>query len=420
MHNRLRSRSILAVLVVGLIVLLAGSLVACGEESTATTAAPGTTAGPTTTAAPNTTAAPTTTAAELTTTTLGEPQELTISAASSLKAAFTEAAAAFDEANNAKTTLNFDASGTLQKQIESGAPVDVFAAAAMKQVNALVEGGFIDEAAVRVFAGNEIVVAMPVDSSLEVASFEDLTKADVKKVAYGDPAAAPHGVYAEETMATLGILDQVKPKVIYTKNASQTLTYVTSGEVDAGIMFSTDAVAGGEEVKVAAVSDPSWHGTIVYPAAMVAASKNKDLAQAFVDFLVGPEGQAILQKHGFVPPPATGGTVEVKGMVAQPATLTLADFQAMKVTSVTAEHPKNGATEYTGVLLSDLMAALGVQSTAQTLNMTASDGFMGTVNLAELDANAMIAIGDVGKLSAVMPGQTGKAWVQDIVVLDFQ
>ena len=414
MHHRLSSRSILAVLLVGLIVLLAGGLVACGEEATDTTAAPSTTAGATTTAAP------TTTAAEPTTTTLGEPQELTVSAASSLKAAFTEAGAAFDAANNAKTTFNFDASGTLQKQIESGAPVDVFAAAAMKQVKALVEGKFIDQAAVRVFASNEIVVALPADSTLGVASFEDLTKADVKKVAYGDPAAAPHGLYAEEAMTTLGIFDQVKPKVIYTKNASQTVTYVTSGEVDAGIMFSTDAVAAGEEVKVAAVSEPSWHGEIVYPAAVVAGSENKDIAQAFVDFLMSTEGQAILQKHGFIPPPAAGGSVEVKGLVAQSATLTLADFQAMKVTTITAEHPKKGATEYTGVLLSDLMAALGVQSAAQTLNMAASDGFMGTVNLAELDANAMIAIGEDGKLSAVMPGQTGKAWVQDIVTLDFQ
>ncbi|NLO27625.1 MAG: molybdate ABC transporter substrate-binding protein [Actinobacteria bacterium] len=419
MHHRPSCRSTLAVLLVGLLVLLAGSLVACGEETTDTTVASGTATGPTATVDP-TVAAPTTTDAEPTTTTLGKPRELTVSAASSLKAAFTEAGAAFDKANNAKTTFNFDASGTLQKQIESGAPVDVFAAAAMKQVNALVEGKFIEQAAVGVFAGNEIVVAVPTDSALEVASFEDLAKADVKKVAYGDPAAAPHGVYAEEAMTTLGILDQVKPKVIYTKNASQTLTYVTSGEVDAGIMFSTDAVAGGEEVKVAVVSDPSWHGEIVYPAAVVAGSANQDLAQAFVAFLMGAEGQAILEKHGFVPPPASGATVDVKGLVAEPTTFTLADLQALKVTTITAEHPKNGATEYTGVLLSDLMAAVGVQSTAQVLNIAASDGFMGMVNLAELDANAMIAFGDDGKLDSVMPGQTGKAWVKDVVVLDFQ
>ena len=208
MHHRLSSRSILAVLLVGLIVLLAGSLVACGEEATDTTAAPGTTEGPAATQSPTTAAGPGTTAAEPAATTLGDPQELTVSAASSLKAAFTEVGAAFDKARNAKTTFNFDASGTLQKQIESGAPVDVFAAAAMKQVKALVEGKFIDQAAVRVFASNEIVVALPADSTLGVASFEDLTKADVKKVAYGDPAAAPHGLYAEEAMTTLGIFDQ--------------------------------------------------------------------------------------------------------------------------------------------------------------------------------------------------------------------
>jgi len=114
------------------------------------------------------------------------------------------------------------------------------------------------------------------------------------------------------------------------------------------------------------------------------------------------------------------GTMEVKGLVDNPMTLTVADLQKMKVTTITAEHPKKGATEYTGVLLSDIMAAVKAQSGATVLNMGASDGFMGTVTLAELDANAMIAIGDDGTLNAVMPGQSGKAWVSDVITLEFQ
>lgn len=117
---------------------------------------------------------------------------------------------------------------------------------------------------------------------------------------------------------------------------------------------------------------------------------------------------------------ATSGTMVVKGLVDNPMTLTAADLKAMKVTTITAEHPKKGATEYTGVLLSDLMTGVKVQSGATVLNMGASDGFMGTVTLSELDANAMISIGDDGKLNAVMPGQTGKAWVSDIITLEFQ
>ena len=115
-HRFLRS-SIVAVAFAALIVLLLVGLAACGSDSSETTAGLSDTA----------------------TSAAGEVQELTVSAASSLKGAFTEIAAAFDQANNAKTTLNFDAAGTLQKQIEGGAPVDVFASAAPKQVNNLLE-----------------------------------------------------------------------------------------------------------------------------------------------------------------------------------------------------------------------------------------------------------------------------------------
>ena len=294
MNHRLRLNPKAAIALAVLLVLLVVGLAACGSDSeTTTTAAPVT----------STTATPSTTVAS-TSTTVGPPQELTVSAAASLKGAFTDIGAAFDAANNAKTTFNFDASGTLQQQIEAGAPVDVFASAAMKQVTGLLEKSLLDEASVKVFASNEIVLAVPADSTLGITSLQDLTRPEVKKVAYGDPADAPHGKYAEEALTTLGIFDQVKPKVIYTKNATQTLEYVTSGEVDAGIMFSTDAIAGGDEIKVAATSDPSQHGEIVYPLGVVTASKNKTLAQAFVDFVMGPEGQAILLSYGFVAAPA--------------------------------------------------------------------------------------------------------------------
>ncbi len=118
--------------------------------------------------------------------------------------------------------------------------------------------------------------------------------------------------------------------------------------------------------------------------------------------------------------PATSGTMKVKGMVDNPKTLTVDDLKAMKVTTITAEHPKKGSMQYTGVLLSDIMAAVGVQSGATVLDIGATDGYMGEVTLAELDPNCMIAIADDGKLNAVMPGQTGKAWVSDIISLDFK
>jgi molybdate transport system substrate-binding protein len=145
---------------------------------------------------------------------------------------------------------------------------------------------------------------VPADSKLGITSFQDLAKADVKQVTYSDPKVAPHGVAAEEILNKLGLFDQVKPKVIYAANVSAALAYVSKGEVDVGIIFATEAVAGGDTVKIAATSDPSWHSRIAYPIAVVSASKIKTLAQAFVDFVAGSEGQSILQKYKFLAAPA--------------------------------------------------------------------------------------------------------------------
>ena len=150
--------------------LLVVALAACGSDGagTATTGAGG-----------------------ATTSAIGGERELTVSAASSLKNAFTEIGTAFDAANDSDTTFNFDGSGTLQRQIEAGAPVDVFASAATKQMTALVDQDLVDPESVQVFAGNEIVLVVPAESKLAMSTFEDLTTADVKKITYGDPKAAP-------------------------------------------------------------------------------------------------------------------------------------------------------------------------------------------------------------------------------------
>ncbi len=302
MQSKFFRRTLPVAVVFALLVILAFALAACGSatnssstvsSAVATTVASVTTAPPTT-APPTTTATPTTSAAV---------QPLLVSAAASLRNAFAEIGKVFDQANNAKTTFNFDASGTLQKQIEGGAPVDVFASAAPTQVNNLLKENLVDPASVKTFASNEIVLVVPAGSKLGITSFQDLTKANVKKIATGDPAVAPHGKAAIEILTKLNLLTAVKPKLIYAPNVSQTLDYVVRGEVDAGILFVTDAKAGGDKVKVVATSDPSWHSPIAYVMA-VAASKVKTLGQAFIDYVASPAGQAVLQKYGFLSPPA--------------------------------------------------------------------------------------------------------------------
>jgi molybdate transport system substrate-binding protein len=308
MHHRFRASLPAAIALVALLVLLAAGVAACASSGDATNTAGATSS---TAAAPTTTGAPPTTTAASTATTGAGPQALTVSAASSLKAAFTEIGKGFDAANNCKTTFNFDASGTLQKQIEGGAPVDVFASAATKQVKALTDAGLVGAASVKVFASHEIVLVVPANSTLNITSFQDLAQADVKKIAYGDPAVAPHGVAAEQILNKLGVFDQVKPKVVYAQNVSQALTYVSSGEVDAGILFASEAKTAGEKVKIVIKADPSWYGAIAFPLCLVSASKAKTLGQAFIDYVVGADGQAVLAKYGFLPPPASTTSTSV-------------------------------------------------------------------------------------------------------------
>ena len=283
-----------------LVVLLVTGLGACGSASTTTT-----TAGPTTTAvaSSDTTAPPTSEAS--TTTTAGEPQELLVAAAAGLKNAFTEMGAAFDQANNARTTFNFAAAGALQKQIEGGAPADVFASADPRQMNALLKANLADASSVQTFASNKIVLIVPANSALDITSFQDLAKADVKKVATGNPDITPLGVATLEILPKLDMLDSVKPKLIYTETVNQTLEYVSRGEVDAGIVWSSEALAGGDKIKTAAIADPNWYGKVEFVIGTVTASQNKSLGQSFVDFVLGADGQAILKKHGFLETPAS-------------------------------------------------------------------------------------------------------------------
>jgi molybdate transport system substrate-binding protein len=229
-------------------------------------------------------------------------ESLLVATAASLTKAFTEIGEAFDQANGTETTFTFDASGALQKQIEAGAPIDVFVSASPVQVDNLLQKELVDETSITTFASNEMVLAVPSDSKLGISGFQDLATEQVKRVATADPQTAPQGMHAIEVLATLGLIETVQPKLIYSRSAPQTLTYVKQGEVDAGIMFATDALAGDTDVTVVEISDPAWHSEIAYVTAVVSASEAKTLGEAFIDFTTGPEGRAILQRYGFLVP----------------------------------------------------------------------------------------------------------------------
>jgi molybdate transport system substrate-binding protein len=190
--------------------------------------------------------------------------------------------------------------GTLQKQIEQGAPADVFLSAAAKQMNALQDGGLIIDSTRQDLLNNKVVLVVPANSSLEITDFNDLLNENVKQIALGDPEFVPAGTYGKQALELLGIYDQIKDKLILGSDVRQVLGYVESGNVDAGIVYSTDAaITSG--VKIVADAPAEINSKIVYPAAIVKSSKNVEAAEAYISFLFSSDAKAIFEQYGFSP-----------------------------------------------------------------------------------------------------------------------
>lgn len=228
-----------------------------------------------------------------------EPVELTILAAASLTDVTKELAETYKKINpNVTLTFSYGASGALQTQIEEGAPADIFISAATKQMDALEEGGLLLDNTKKELLLNKVVLIVPQDSTLELTSFEDVGTDKVKTIALGEPEGVPVGQYSEEVFTSLGILDTVKTKANYGSDVRQVLTWVESGEVDCGVVYSTDASVG-ENVKIICEAPEGSHKDIIYPAAVIKSSTNQDAAKAFIEFLSTPDAVASFEKYGF-------------------------------------------------------------------------------------------------------------------------
>lgn len=224
---------------------------------------------------------------------------LTVSAAISLKDAFDEIGNAYYTKTKTKVDFNYGASGVLQKQIETGAPVDIFASAGERQMDALAKTDLIDAATRCDFARNTLILIVPINSKLNVNSFADLTKSEVRKIAVGNPKTVPAGQYAEESLRKMNLQNALQSKLIQAENVRQVLDYVLRGETDAGIVYATDVLTSKDKARVIATADEASHAPILYPIAVVKNSRQKQSAQDFVNFIVGAEGQTILRKYGF-------------------------------------------------------------------------------------------------------------------------
>ncbi len=223
---------------------------------------------------------------------------LTVSAAASLKDAMEQVQPLYNQQkSNVKLTYNFGSSGALQRQIEQGAGADIFVSAATKQMDALEKQGLLLEGTRKNLLKNQLVLIVPQNSTV-VTDFKDLTKPTVKKIALGEPKSVPAGEYAQQVLTNLKIIDQVKPKAVYAKDVRQALNYVESGNVDAGIVYLSDAKSS-PKVKIVATAADNTHSPIVYPVAVIKSSKSPDAAKDFVQFLSGNQAKSVFEKQGF-------------------------------------------------------------------------------------------------------------------------
>jgi molybdate transport system substrate-binding protein len=233
-----------------------------------------------------------------------QSESITVSAAISLKDALDELGPMFqvqqhrkNGGNGTSVTYNYGGSGTLARQIEQGAPVDVFFSAAEKQMDELAAQNLIVADTRRDLVGNTLVLIAPAPPTA-LNSFQDLTNPAVKNLALGETSTVPAGMYARQTLEHLGLFAALEKKVVYAKDVRAVLTYVETGNADAGLVYQTDANTS-KKIRVVAIAPADSHDPILYPAAVLRDSKDKPAARAFLEFLQGPDARAVFQKYGF-------------------------------------------------------------------------------------------------------------------------
>ena len=227
---------------------------------------------------------------------IGLANELIVSAASSLTNVMNEAAAQFEKSHpEARVILNFASSGTLLRQIERGAPVDVFVSADSETMDVAVRKDLIVESAVRIFSKNKLV--MLVRSGLDIGDIRSLDNVSVKRIAIGHPRSVPAGRYTQKILEKSGMWEKISNKFIYAQNVRQCLDYATRGEVDVAFVYVTDSRLVQNELRVVPIEDASLD--IQYPMALVKTSSNTALAEEFVSFLISEKMSELLKRNGF-------------------------------------------------------------------------------------------------------------------------
>lgn len=229
----------------------------------------------------------------------GGGDEIVVAAAANLTDAFDELGRRFTARTGVRVTFSFGATADLARQIENGAPFDVYAAADVSHVDELAQKGLLSDGTRAVYARGRLVVWTRAGSGLQLGRVEDLAGGRVSKVAIAKPDVAPYGLAAVESLRALGVWQQVEPKVVYAQSVAQAKQWAATGNADAALVpRSLVREGGGQTLEV----DARLHAPIDQAMAVVRASKKQDEARRFVEFVLSEEGQSVLKGFGYDTP----------------------------------------------------------------------------------------------------------------------
>ena len=228
------------------------------------------------------------------------PEPITVSAAISLTNALEEIGRAYEAAGGGAVRLNFGGSNVLARQIINGAPVHLFISADEAQMDLVERAGAVMAGTRLALLGNQLVVIAPRGNHAQIKDLDALERPDIRRIAVGDPAAVPAGVYTRQYLHARGKWLVLGPKLVPLPNVRAALAAVANGSADAGIVYESDATAS-DAVEIGFVILAAEGPPIVYPAALVRHTARRAEAERFLAFLRGPVATAVFERHKFVP-----------------------------------------------------------------------------------------------------------------------
>jgi len=229
-------------------------------------------------------------------TTTPVPDELTVAAASDLTPAFEELGREFESATKTKVVFVFGSTGMLTRQIENGAPFDLFAAANVSYIDELDQKGLIISDSKAIYARGRVTLWTSNESPLRLQGIADLARPEVKRIAIANPDHAPYGLAAKQALQSAGVWERVQPKLVYGDNIRQTIQYAQTGNVEVAIVaLSLSIQSNGRWTLI----PEELHQPIDQGLAVVKSTNKEQAARAFANFISSPQGKTIMKKYGF-------------------------------------------------------------------------------------------------------------------------